>query len=296
MSSPKVEATWSTLGIRLFINVASHPFEYVKVLIQIGHEPIKPYPTTTIFGKPAYVLPNVFSYVRYIYRLEGLPGCYRGIVPRLATTTVDIFTHSKVMENIHLDEDETEPVEEEMTDAEKRNLFLRKLARDILSRSAAVIVSQPFHVVTIRTMAQFVGRETKYNCGIFSCLWTIYREEGLKGLFAGLIPRFIGELSCLIISSVVTYSFHQYVIQDKELRTFTRSSVQFVTSSLLYPFQVVSTCMTVTGSGLMAGSPPYMPLYSSWIDCWGHLSYHNQLKRGSSLLWRYHSARKLNDS
>lgn len=65
-----------------------------------------------------------------------------------------------------------------------------------------------------------------YSCGILSCLWTIYREEGLKGLFAGLIPRFIGEISCLIISSVVTYTFHQYIIQDKELRTFTRSSVQ----------------------------------------------------------------------
>lgn len=46
--------------------------------------------------------------------------------------------------------------------------------------------------------------------------------------------------------------------------------------------------MAVTGSDLQAGSPPYMPIYSSWIDCWSDLSRRNQLKRGSSLLIRYY--------
>lgn len=33
---------------------------------------------------------------------------------------------------------------------------------DLISHTAAIVVSQPFHVITIRMMAQFVGREAKY--------------------------------------------------------------------------------------------------------------------------------------
>lgn len=47
--------------------------------------------------------------------------------------------------------------------------------------------------------------------------------------------------------------------------------------------------MAVTNSGLLAGSPPQMPFYNSWIDCWTDLSKQNQIKRGSSLLVRYYT-------
>lgn len=40
---------------------------------------------------------------------------------------------------------------------------------------------------------------------------------------------------------------------------------------------------------LIAGLPPQMPIYNSWLDCWSHLSATNQLKRGNSLLWRYYT-------
>ena len=42
-------------------------------------------------------------------------------------------------------------------------------------------------------------------------------------------------------------------------------------------------------SRLIAGSPPHMPIYTSWVDCWSNLSRTNQLKRGSSLLFRYYT-------
>ncbi|GFU42585.1 mitochondrial carrier 2 [Trichonephila clavipes] len=40
---------------------------------------------------------------------------------------------------------------------------------------------------------------------------------------------------------------------------------------------------------LKAGVPTNMPIYLNWLDCWSHLSAIGQLKRGSSLLWRYYS-------
>ncbi|QQP32498.1 Mitochondrial carrier -like protein 2, partial [Caligus rogercresseyi] len=53
---------------------------------------------------------------------------------------------------------------------------------------------------------------------------------------------------------------------------------------------VVSNTMAVSGSGLFAGYPPNMPLYCSWLDCWNHLRSLGQLKRGSSLFFRYYKA------
>lgn len=47
--------------------------------------------------------------------------------------------------------------------------------------------------------------------------------------------------------------------------------------------------MAVSGSGLTAGMPPNMPLYTSWVDCWRHLSKSGEMKRGSSLLVRYYN-------
>lgn len=42
-------------------------------------------------------------------------------------------------------------------------MFLKTVKKEFISRTAAIIISHPFHVITIRMMAQFIGRETKYK-------------------------------------------------------------------------------------------------------------------------------------
>lgn len=44
---------------------------------------------------------------------------------------------------------------------------------------------------------------------------------------------------------------------------------------------------------LAAGNPPQMPIYSSWLECWRHLSRTDQLSRGSSLFFRYYKGAHL---
>lgn len=48
--------------MRLGVQAALHPFQYAKVLIQLGYEPIAPRPGRTFFGKQVLVLPNIFKY------------------------------------------------------------------------------------------------------------------------------------------------------------------------------------------------------------------------------------------
>uniref|UniRef100_A0A1B6D1T8 Mitochondrial carrier homolog 2 n=1 Tax=Clastoptera arizonana TaxID=38151 RepID=A0A1B6D1T8_9HEMI len=281
----RFDVNLSFIGGRLLMSSIFHPVEYAKFLIQIGHEPIKPFPTKTLFGKPVYGLPNVFRYVSYIYDVDGFNGCYRGLLATITCSSVYIAVHSAVAKNTNLKESDNE---DQLSENEKRILFVNELTNNVMCKTAAIVVTQPLHVVACRIMAQFVGGETKYSF-LLSSLWTIYKEEGFSGLFAGLIPRWFAEISTLILASTITFAFNEYLVQDKELKTYTGTMIQFVTSSLMYPFHVVGACMTVTGSGLASGSPPQMPLYLSSFDCWKNLARQNQLKRGSSLFFRYYT-------
>ncbi|KAF2893379.1 hypothetical protein ILUMI_12773 [Ignelater luminosus] len=278
---------WSNYALRIIVSTASHPLEYAKVLIQIGHEPIPPRPTKTFFGKPALKLPNIFEYVKHIKSVDGFTGCYRGLVPKVCGNLASAVASQKMIEHMEFDKEETIEELDELEEEKKKELFIKSVKKDLVSRVTAIIVSHPFHVITIRMMAQFVGREAKYN-GIFGSVVEIYRENGIKGFFSGLVPRILGDVISLILASTLAYAVNTYVFEEKELQMYTSATMSFIASAITYPFQVVSNCMAVTGSGLQAGSPPYMPIYSSWIDCWSDLSRRNQLKRGSSLLVRYY--------
>lgn len=286
MNSTKEEFLWSRTACRLVVNAVSHPIEYAKVLIQIGHEPVGPYPSRTLFGRPALALPNVYKYIKYIKSVDGLTGCYRGLVPKLCSYTVSTIVCEKTAESIQFEPGtrETYPEDEEES-AEK---YIQEFIRDLISKSVGIIVSHPLDVIAIRMMAQFVGDETKYT-GLMQSLIEIYRENGIAGYFSGLMPRLIASAATLAIVSSSTYIINKYIITDREMKSFTTSTMTFLASTITYPFIVVSHCMAVNDCGLVAGVPPQMPIYGNWLDCWAHLSATNQLKRGSSLLWRYYT-------
>jgi carrier protein len=177
--------------------------------------------------------------------------------------------------------------EGDITDEERVIAFLQTNIRDSIARGAAIIASQPFHVITIRTMVQFVGGEENYR-GIFSSVREIWKHDGVWGFFSGVIPRLAGELLALWLASSLTFLLNTYLVDNKDLQAYTSASMAFIASALTYPFTLVSNIMCVTDCGLAAGHPPLTPIYANWIDCWSHLSSQNQLKRGSSLLWRYY--------
>jgi len=278
---------WSNYALRLIVSTASHPLEYAKVLIQIGYEPIAPRPTKTLFGKPALKLPNIFEYVKHIKSVDGFKGCYVGLVPKVCGNLASALASQKVIEHMDVEKDENLEEQEELEEEKKKELFLKSVKKDLLSRTVAIAISHPFHVVTIRMMAQFVGSEAKYS-GLFGSVVEIYKENGIQGFFSGLVPRVLGDALALIMASVLAYAVNTYVFEEKELQMYTSATMSFIASAVTYPFQVVSNCMAVSGSGLAAGSPPQMPYYGSWMDCWSDLSRRNQLKRGSSLLIRYY--------
>ncbi|KAF6207961.1 hypothetical protein GE061_016410 [Apolygus lucorum] len=283
------EVTLSSLGLRICLDTLTHPLEYAKFLIQIGHEPLPPYPTKTIFGRPIMGLPNVFKYIKYIKTMDGISGCFRGCVPKMVGRTIGSATATAVVNYIEKDEKngKSEAELKELSEDEKLWILRSSMVKDMIGRTCLVFVSHPFIVISNRMMAQFVGGEDVYS-GFFSSIREIFREQGIWGLFSGVMPRWVGDMLYVGVSSLVIYGINNYLIADYEFKSFTTPSVQYLTSTLAYQFYVVSSCMTVNDCGLAAGLPPHMPIYKSWWSCRQHLSINSQLNRGHSLVFRYY--------
>ncbi|NXU26978.1 MTCH2 protein, partial [Thalassarche chlororhynchos] len=171
-------------------------------------------------------------------------------------------------------------------------------------------------VITLRCMVQFIGRETKYS-GTLSAFATIYREEGVLGFFAGLIPRLLGDILSLWLCNMLAYLINTYALENgvrapqgptlgwqrgsvgvkvpfllpqvstmAEMKSYSQAVTGFFASMLTYPFVLVSNLMAVNNCGLAGGLLPYAPTYSSWLDCWSQLHREGNMSRGNSLFFR----------
>ncbi|NXX73281.1 MTCH2 protein, partial [Spizella passerina] len=177
-------------------------------------------------------------------------------------------------------------------------------------------------VITLRCMVQFIGRETKYS-GTLSAFATIYREEGILGFFAGLIPRLLGDILSLWLCNMLAYLINTYALENgvgsapaspvpgagggqlrgcsgshhsilgglqvsamTEMKSYSQAVTGFFASMLTYPFVLVSNLMAVNNCGLAGGLLPYAPTYSSWLDCWSQLQREGNMSRGNSLFLR----------
>ncbi|CAB1339616.1 unnamed protein product, partial [Coregonus sp. 'balchen'] len=237
------------------LTVLSHPLMYIKVLVQVGHEPLPP-----SLGR------NVFA--KHIIKIDGKAGLFNGLAPRLCAGTIGTLVHSRVLQRCQ-DAGKYE-VSGTSQKAEEGSLqhVVNETTKEMIARSCATIVTHPFHVITLRCMVQFIGRETKYS-GVFDSIVTVYKNEGVLGFFAGLIPRLLGDMS-----------------HTGEIKNCSQAVTGFFASMLTYPFVLVSNLMAVNDCGLAGGLPPYASIYPTWVDCWRHLSLEGNMSRGNSLFFR----------
>lgn len=279
------ESLWSKVACRLLMNVVTHPIDYARVLIQIGHEPMEPFVTRRLLGQTALGLPNVFQYIKFIKRKNGLVGCYQGIIPKVYANTVYMIVYEKTSSKIDEINEKNQNKQKEEDKDEKEDVK-RNFLKSLCCQIVATVLSHPLEVVAVRMMAQFVGNETKYNM-VFGSVIEIYRANGVGGYFSGIVPKLVGELSTFLLVTSISYAVNKHIVVDNELKPYTSSFISFFATTITYPFNVVSQCMIVSNSGLAAGAPPLMPVYRNWMHCWSELSKEHQLNRGSSLLWRY---------
>ncbi|KAM8888019.1 mitochondrial carrier homolog 2 [Synchiropus picturatus] len=279
------------------LSVLSHPLMYIKVLIQVGHEPLPPTRGRNLFGRQVYQLPGLFAYAKHIIKIDGKAGLFKGLGPRLCSGTIGTVVHSKISQKCQQHDPMKILCGQQKAAEGSLQHVVNETTKEMIARSCATIVTHPFHVITLRCMVQFIGRETKYS-GVFGSIVTVYREEGVLGFFAGLIPRLLGDILALWICNLLTHVINTYAIDDSmshtgEIKNCSQAVTGFFASMLTYPFVLVSNLMAVNNCGLAGGLPPYAAVYPTWGDCWRHLSREGNMSRGNSLFFRKLPAGKI---
>ncbi|XP_077426496.1 mitochondrial carrier homolog 1-like isoform X2 [Vanacampus margaritifer] len=264
------------------MTVATHPLLYVKLLIQVGHEPLPPTVGTTMFGRRVLYLPGFFSYARHIVKVDGKRGLFRGLSPRIASIAIAsvIRTKAKKTELASKKDDKKTPLRKVM----------KETSHEMFIQCLSTIATHPFHVMSVRCMAQFVGRELKYS-GFLRSISMIFKEEGVAGFFVGLMPHVLGDVLFLWCFNLLAHFINTYAVDDSlnqasAVRTYTKFVMGFAVSILTYPFMLVSDVMAVNNCGLTAGLPPHSPIFTSWLHCWNYFSQRGLLFRGSSFFSR----------
>lgn len=287
---------------RVAIAVAAHPFDYVKILVQLGYEPLPAFTTRTIFRTTRLAYPGVFTYLGYIRRQDGFQGMFRGLTYKVLYTLINGYVHVNLTEVVKQIEEEkaaknADGAGNESDEGavaagryftvERIRKLMDKLLRETLCNFVSLTVSYPFQLMVIRSCAQFVGREAIYD-GIGGAVSDIYANGGVAGFYAGFMPKFYGNVLILWTSHGLIFLVKGFIEGESTVQGYLAASINFVVASLMYPFTVVSTVMAVNGSGAASLEAARLsPDFMDWGDCWRHLSQLGQIKRGSSLFWRY---------
>jgi len=307
----RVDAELKSLGAKTIASTLIYPVTNIKVLFQLGYEP---YPLSkgkafVFFGREGNFLPNIWEYAKSFYRDHGLASLYRGVDAQFCQLVISgaVGLSTTVYIDRYYPELGGKPVnlekkEKDMTDAESFRVYLRTSIRETVAQTVATIAARPFQVIMVRKIAQAIGNETKYR-NILSSLFLIGEEEGPAGLFSGLIPQLISQYILIWSSNALFFSLERALLRtdldnhngderSKEVADNTRKTLRFlvpiISSTLSYPYTLVSTLMSVTGSGLAVSLLPYSPAFRDWFDVYDYMKPGDGLKRGNKVLLREH--------
>lgn len=295
---------------KIAVSSVTHPLLTTKTLMQLGHEPfsLSTGKTLIVTGRNAYFLPNAFSYAKQLAETHGAgwsvlmtgfdSGALALIAGRYATRWATKYIDAHFPEMGGKAEFEGED-ERKLTDEQSFRRMLRAAIRDSTVRTVAVFAARPFTVVCIRQIAQLIGGEGKY-LNVMQGLRVIHTEEGLGGLFSGVIPQLVAELIMVWGCHAVTYAAERALTRSgmdqgddkekaekdyKEAQRLIHLFTPHIVSPFSYPYSVVSTVMACVGSGLVVSFLPYNPTFNNWQDCYSYLRPHG-LKRGARLFLR----------
>lgn len=270
----------------------THPISYVKTLIQLGHEPLAPYEGRQwAFWKTAMYRPGALGYALHIKDNDGAYGLFRGLTPRLASTFMYNYTR-KFMDDVVANCEQLKSEEASPSDSwdDGMKKVGQKVLRESIAETLAILISHPFQVLAVRSMAQFISREDAYESLIGGILEIKDSQEGVAGFFKGAVPRIVGALIAISLTETLTYTLQKYIESaDDDVKEHNKDLFQMmskhcalfasvIVGSFTYPYQLVSTIMTLSGSRLRCATTQ-----TSWSQMLASLKKSKQHQRGSSI-------------
>ena len=293
--------------VRAAVGAPFYPIKLVQVLIQLGYEASPAEQRYSfIFRQYLYYYPGIFGYTRQIIAQDGWHALYRGVggsmfaeVVHLSAVgiirpTVNHFISKLPLQTVPPDASGNIP------DTEPENVetiwgvlvrALRTFLSNTITSVAVELIVHPFHVISIRMIAQHVGKERIYN-SVWSSAREIYREEGLSGFYAGVVPALLGHLTRCVIYSSMWILFEVMAIHTPYnwAKMLIRVLIgvpllNYLPRSYSYPLTLMSNVMAANNARLVIGRPPYTPIFNNWRESFWYLKSIGAMYRGSVVLF-----------
>jgi solute carrier family 25 folate transporter 32 len=215
-----------------------HPFDLVKIRFQVTETKVLNQHSSLPY-RPHYT--SLFHAFRSIYHEKGLiHGLYQGVAPNVLGNgaswglylflynTIDVLNKNENQEN---------------------NLTLKdRLLYSTIAGITTIIITNPIWVVKTRMCLQYSNSQTHISYkNMFDCIRKIYKYEGVKVFYKGLLPGIFG--TCHGTIQFVSYeqmkdfyvkTFHTTQFSTSIILTFSALS-KLIAASTTYPYQVVRT-------------------------------------------------------
>jgi len=270
----------------------THPMGLVKTLIQLGHEPMPNYSARAwLPWKYGTFKPGLLPYMLHIARQDGVFGLWRGVTPRLTSSLIFNFTRqfTETTLSAKLPDLSPCPATEKEDWSSGYQLVARSCIQKSIAETIAVLASHPFQVLAVRSMAQFISRETAYD-NLLSSIIEIKDNEGLSGFFKGVVPRLVGAIIGIVIIESLSFTVKKGVDSlDEDVKREQKDLFEMiknycgilsgiVAGTFSYPYYLTSTIMSTNGSRLQCAT-----YENNWSVCLKDLKALKEHQRGSSI-------------
>lgn len=272
------------IGISIILNSVFYPTQIVRTLIQIGYEPLPPREIySRLWRSTRLVYPSFFTYMKHLYRENGLSGLYRGSFQYVTSHVVYLVVSETLKE----------PVDRFVTRASYRMGFgsihdvpdnedavvefkyalqqaVRKFMTACILDTAATTVAHPFRVLALRGMVQTVGGETVYS-GWISPFTEVFAEEGIQGFFIGLVPliiarwinNFVQETMLLLLRTLIKQTPRDPY--QKIGFALTPHVAGYCGTLSMYPNIYTSNLVIIRAAKLIGASCHLIPTDDTWM-------------------------------
>jgi solute carrier family 25 folate transporter 32 len=215
-----------------------HPFDLVKIRFQVTETKVS-IQNTSLPYRPHYT--SLFDAFRSIYREKGLiRGLYQGVTPNVLGNgmswglylffynTIDVLNNNEYKR--------------------KDLTFQDRIMYSTIAGITTMTITNPIWVVKTRMCLQYSNSQTNISYkNTFDCIRKIYKFEGMKAFYKGLIPGIFGTIHGTIqfvsyeqMKDFYAKTFHTTQFSTTMILTFSALS-KLIAASTTYPYQVVRT-------------------------------------------------------
>ena len=162
---------------------------------------------------------NFYHGIKSIYHIEGIHGLYRGASPTLLKIAINMSFRFLIYNELTLwlsnqwnywFPSTSSSTTNSLSSSQRSTMI--SMTAGALAGAITVVGNHPIDVVKSYMQAQIVSKSSSISSSsiIYTsarhCFVSIYRAQGIRGLYAGLIPR----LNRVILETSLSFTFYQH--------------------------------------------------------------------------------------